>query len=99
MPDKSDGSKSSSTLTRSPVRAAEFPADSRFVPANRLAYGSGAKALGLQFGNLVSFRTGEMRVWWHGNIVSLFDNKRISNPLTMLHLAPEFTAVPQPYCG
>ena len=46
---------------------------------------------GPQLSNLISFGTGEVRISWHNNIVFLCDNKRISNPPTMLHLAPEFT--------
>ncbi|WP_209015539.1 hypothetical protein, partial [Roseibium sp. RKSG952] len=41
---------------------------------------AGAVALRLQFGNPVSFRTDEVRIPWHGNIVFLCGNKRISNP-------------------
>lgn len=53
--------------------------------------GIGAKALSLQFGNLISFGSGEVRISWHGNTVFLFGDKRISNPPTVLHLTPEFT--------
>jgi len=32
-----------------------------------------------------------LAVSWHGNIVFLFGDKRISNPQTVLHLTPELT--------
>ena len=56
-----------------------------------MANGGGAETLGLQLGDLVSFGTGEVWISWHGNIVFLFGDKRISNPQTVLHLTPEFT--------
>ena len=48
-------------------------------------------AFRLQFGNLISFGTVEVGISWHGNIVFLFGDKRISYPPTMLHFASEFT--------
>ena len=53
--------------------------------------GVGVQALSLHVGNPVSFQTGEVRLSWHGAIVSLCDIKRVSNPPTMLHLTSEFT--------
>ena len=71
--------------------AAKLAADGGLVAPECLPDGRGAKPQGLQFGNLVSLEGAEVGVVWHGNIVFLCDNKRISNPPTMLHLAPEFT--------
>jgi hypothetical protein len=31
-----------------------------------------------------------VKISWHGKIAFLCDNKRISNPLAMLHFASEF---------
>ena len=58
---------------------------------NRSSNGCGVQALSLHVGNPVSFQTGEVRLSWHGTIVSLCDIKRVSNPPTMLHLTSEFT--------
>ena len=57
----------------------------------RSSNGCRVQALRLHVGNPVSFQTGEVRISWHGNIVSLCDNKRISNPPTMWLLTSEFT--------
>jgi hypothetical protein len=56
-------------------------------PRNRV----NAEALCIQIGNLFPFGPREVRISWHGNISFLCDNKRISNPLAMLHFAFEFT--------
>ena len=58
---------------------------------NRSSNGCRVQALSLHVGNPVSFQTGEVRLSWHGAIVTVCDNKRISNPPTMLHLTSEFT--------
>jgi hypothetical protein len=42
--------------------------------------------VGFQISNLVPFGTGKVRISWHGNIAFMCDNRRISNPLAMLHL-------------
>jgi hypothetical protein len=73
--------------------ALQLPANGRGMTTNGPSNGGNAKALCIQIGNLISFRSGEVRISWHGNIAFLCDNKRISNPLAMLHLASEFTAL------
>ncbi|MCP3970642.1 MAG: hypothetical protein GY717_10070 [Rhodobacteraceae bacterium] len=44
-------------------------------------------------GNLIPFRSREVKISWHGNIAFLCDNKRISNPPAMLHFTSEFTGI------
>ena len=52
---------------------------------------STTQPVGSQTGDLIPFVSGEMRIYWHGNIVFLFGDNRISNPATVLHLTLEFT--------
>ena len=72
---------------------ASLTANGGFMMPKRSSNGCRVQALSLQIGNPVSFQTGEVRLSWHGAIVTVCDKKRISNPPTMLHLTPELTAL------
>ena len=69
--------------------APELTADCGLVTADGSSYGSNAETKRLQFGNPVSFRSVEVSISWHGNIVFLFDERRISHPQTVLHFTSE----------